>query len=88
MGKIIHPIYEWKGIKSLSPRSPWGHEESDTTEQLHFDFHAPLLVLHSILPGVGLDPSVLRSPVQFLSVQRTLPRFSQFPQNLGSEILD
>ena len=38
MSKIIHPIYEWKGIKSLSPHSPWGHKESDTTEQLHFHF--------------------------------------------------
>ena len=27
------------GRRSLVGCSPWGHEESDTTEQLHFHFH-------------------------------------------------
>ena len=32
----------WKfhGRRSLVGCSPWGHEESDSTEQLHFHFHA------------------------------------------------
>ena len=32
----------WKihGWRRLVGCSPWGHEESDTTEQLHFHFHA------------------------------------------------
>ena len=28
------------GWRSLAGYSPWGHKESDTTEQLHFHFHA------------------------------------------------
>ena len=40
MGKTIHPIYEWKGIKSLSPHSPWGLTELDMTKRLHFHFPA------------------------------------------------
>ena len=27
------------GQRSLACYSPWGHEESDTTEQLHLTFH-------------------------------------------------
>ena len=32
----------WKihGQRSLVCYSPWGHRESDMTEQLHFDFHS------------------------------------------------
>ena len=40
--------------------SPWGHEESDTTEQLHFHFHAleKEMATHSSvlawkIPGMG-----------------------------------
>ena len=29
---------ESHGWRSLMGRSPWGHQESDTTEQLHFHF--------------------------------------------------
>ena len=28
------------GQRSLRGCSPWGHQESDTTERLHFHFHA------------------------------------------------
>ena len=28
-----------KEMASLVDYSPWGHKESDTTEQLHFHFH-------------------------------------------------
>ena len=31
---------ESHGRRSLVGCSPWGREESDTTERLHFDFHA------------------------------------------------
>ena len=30
---------ESPGRRSLVRYSPWGHKESDTTEQLHFHFH-------------------------------------------------
>ena len=34
---LVWKIPWWR---SLVGCSPWGHEESDTTEQLHFHFHA------------------------------------------------
>ena len=49
--------------------SPWGREESDTTEQLHFHFHLPALekemathssVLAWRIPGTG-EPGGLPS---------------------------
>ena len=47
--------------------SPWGHEESDTTEQLHFHFHAleKEMATHSSvlawrIPGTG-EPAGLPS---------------------------
>ena len=30
---------KFHGQRSLVDYSPWTHKESDTTEQLHFDFH-------------------------------------------------
>ena len=30
---------KFHGWRSLVGYSPWGHKESDTTEQLHFHFH-------------------------------------------------
>ena len=48
-------------------RSPWGHEESDTTEQLHFHFHTleKEMATHSSvlawrIPGTG-EPGGLPS---------------------------
>ena len=34
--------------RSLVGYSPWGHKESDTTEQRHFHFHFPRLLLFSV----------------------------------------
>ena len=41
------------GWGSLVGCSPWGHEESDTTEQLHFHFHAleKEMATHSSVPA-------------------------------------
>ena len=48
------------GWRSLVGCSPWGHEESGTTEQLHFHFHAleKEMATHSSvlawrIPGTG-----------------------------------
>ena len=55
------------GRRSLVGRSPWGPEESDTTEQLHFHFHAleKEMATHSTvfawrIPGTG-EPGGLPS---------------------------
>ena len=55
----------WMG--SLVGYSPWGHEESDTTERLHFHFHAleNEMATHSSvlawrIPGTG-EPGGLPS---------------------------
>ena len=57
------------GRKSLVGCGPWGREESDTTEQLHFHFHFHALekemATHSIvlarrIPGTG-EPGGLPS---------------------------
>ena len=37
------------GWRSLAGCSPWGREESDTTEQFHFTFKENCLVLDSML---------------------------------------
>ena len=59
----------WKihGWRRLVGCSPWGHEESDTTEQLHFHFHAleKEMATHSSIlawriPGTG-EPGGLSS---------------------------
>ena len=57
------------GQRSLVGCSPWGHEESDTTEQLHFHYHFHALekemathssVLPWRIPGTG-EPDGLPS---------------------------
>ena len=55
------------GQRSLVGCSPWGHEESDTTERLHFHFHAleKEMATHSCvlawrIPGMG-EPGGLPS---------------------------
>ena len=55
------------GQRSLVGCSPWGHEESDTTERLHFHFHAleKEMATHSCvlawrIPGMG-EPGGLLS---------------------------
>ena len=55
------------GRRSLVGYSPWGHEESDTTERLHFHFHAleNEMATHSSvlawrIPGTG-EPGGLPS---------------------------
>ena len=55
------------GRRSLVGCSPWGHEESDTTERLHFHFHAlekEMAAYSSVLawriPGTG-EPGGLPS---------------------------
>ena len=55
------------GRRSLVGCSPWGHEESDTTERLHFHFHAlekEMVAYSSVLawriPGTG-EPGGLPS---------------------------
>ena len=55
------------GWRSLVGCSPWGHEESDTTERLHFHFHAleKEMATHSSvlawrIPGTG-EPGGLPS---------------------------
>ena len=49
-----------QGRRSLEGCSPWGHTESDTTERLHFHFHAleKEMATHSSvlawrIPGTG-----------------------------------
>ena len=42
------------GWRSLVGCSPWGHEESDTTEQLHLTFH-----FHALEKEMGTHSSVL-----------------------------
>ena len=78
------PVYYWRGQwqpspvllpgkshewRSLVGCSPWGCEESDTTERLHFDFHFHALekemathssVLAWRIPGIG-EPGGLLS---------------------------
>ena len=58
-----------RGWRSLVGCSPWGREESDTTERLHFTFHFPALekamathssVLAWRIPGTG-EPGGLPS---------------------------
>ena len=56
-----------QGWRSLVGCSPWGREESDTTEQLHFHFHAleKEMATHSSvlawrIPGTG-EPGGLPS---------------------------
>ena len=58
---------ESHGRKSLVGYSPWGHKESDTTELLHFHFHAlekEIATRSSVLawriPGTG-EPGGLSS---------------------------
>ena len=58
---------ESHGWRSLVGCSPWGHEESDTTEHLHFHFHAleKEMAAHSSVlawrvPGTG-EPGGLPS---------------------------
>ena len=59
------------GRRSLAGCSPWRHEELDTTERLHFDFHFHALekamathssVLAWRIPGTG-EPGGLQSVV-------------------------
>ena len=59
--------WEIHGWRSLVGCSPWGHEESDTTEQLHFHSHAleeEMATYSSVLawriPGTG-EPGGLPS---------------------------
>ena len=44
---------ESHGQRSLEGCSPWGHKESDTTEQLHFQAHVRLS------PGGGNGTNIL-----------------------------
>ena len=36
---------KFRGWRSLVGYSPWGPKESDTTEQLHFHFHLPKILV-------------------------------------------
>ena len=47
----------WK--RSLVGYNPWGHKESDTTERLHFHFHA---VLHSSYTSLHSHQQCRRLP--------------------------
>ena len=56
------------GRKSLVGCNPWGHEESDTTDRLHFTIHIPVTeksLMISILPALSspshpsIPPNVL-----------------------------
>ena len=67
--QLSHPYLPGKshGRRSLVGCSPWGREESDTTEQLHFHFHAleKEMATHSSvlpwrIPGTG-EPGGLPS---------------------------
>ena len=40
---------KFHGWRSLVGYSPWGRKESDTTEQLHFQFSLSIMVYHRIL---------------------------------------
>ena len=57
---------ESHGRRSLVDCNPWGREESDTTERLHFQFHFHFHALekematHSSVPGMG-EPGGLPS---------------------------
>ena len=37
-GRVVLLLGKSRGQRSLVGCSPWGHEELDTTERLHFDF--------------------------------------------------
>ena len=56
------------GRRSLAGCSPWGHEESDTTERLHFSFS-----LSCIGEGNGSPPqcSCLENPRDGVAQSRT-----------------
>ena len=45
------------GRRSLVGCSPWGHEESDTTERLHF--HFSLFTFHALEKEMATHSSVL-----------------------------
>ena len=47
---VLLPVKSY-GRRNLVGCSSWGHEESDTTEQLHFHFHALEKEMATHLPG-------------------------------------
>ena len=56
------------GQRSLVGYSPWGHKESDTTEQFHFHFHfEPSLALPFF--GIGMKTDLFQSCSHCCSVQ-------------------
>ena len=59
------------GWRSLVGRSPWGHEESDTTEQLHFHFS-----LSCIGEGNG-------NPLQYSCMENPMDREACGLQSMG-----
>ncbi|XDA73682.1 hypothetical protein R6Z07F_003901 [Ovis aries] len=55
------------GRKSLVGYSPWGHRESDTTEQLRFHFSFTAVSVLSTFPGGHVSDTGLPSPPPFQS---------------------
>ena len=57
----VHLPEKSHGQRSLVGCSPWGHKESDTTEQLLFHFHFPLACIGEG-NGNSLQCSCLENP--------------------------
>ena len=49
----------WKILRMEDPRSPWGGEESDTTERLHFHFSLFTFHFHALEKEMATHSSVL-----------------------------
>ena len=69
---LVHLPRKFHGWRSLVGYSPWGHKESDTTEQLHFHFQFSSVA--QLCPTL-CDPMNRSTPG--LPVHHQLPEFTQ-----------
>ena len=65
-GMATHLVFlpgESQGQRSLESYSPWGHKESDTTEQL--SVHTHTCILKKISPECSLEGLMLKLKLQY-----------------------
>ena len=67
---LVHLPRKFRGWRSLVGYSPWGHKESDTTEQLHFHFQFSSWI---IARQASLSITNSRSSLKLTSIELVMP---------------